>query len=345
MSTSVYKLFATALSIMAVAACTASEAKSDCAGLTAPCFAASGVAVLAEADAAKEILAVAESGAKKFKTHFQEDASPIVIVPGGKISNELSMQIEAAGFPAALPWVSESEKAKLTLESVKRQIEAQTKNLPPAVREKAMKQAIAQLSQQPMSTSMDAHQKGALAHELGHMWFMGEFTPKDKSRDTGHGYGGWGPDWLDETAAILMENDVLTQSRREAFAELSDDVVIPLSTFFTMEHPVMEAANALKDKITKDPETSAQAIILTGDEAADFFDSIDGDDPVVFYSQVRVFADFMIETTKDEAVFARVAALISKGGTIEDWLASGASNLPENVQALQGRWDSWRKAR
>lgn len=67
-------------------------------------------------------------------------------------------------------------------------------------------------------------------------------NPADVTR-----YAGPAPDWLDEMAAVLLENDALTDGRVEGLVTANaaaDELqaLWPLEEFFTMTHPAFEQA-------------------------------------------------------------------------------------------------------
>ena len=180
-------------------------------------------------------------------------------------------------------------------------------------------------------------ENGALAHELGHLWFISQFPDPSGAVGNNHAYGGWAPDWLDESAAILMENAVLRDQRREALKELDPDQLIPLETFFMMEHPLAQAAkNLVKDQTQKGNQ---QVVFLTGEEADKFLKESGQDDAGNFYSQVAGFAQYMIETTGDKTIFAKIAAHLSKGSNVSNWIET--SPHFKNLAQLDSAWQAW----
>jgi hypothetical protein len=82
-----------------------------------------------------------------------------------------------------------------------------------------------------------------VAHELGHIWFTAWY---DAGRDGAPGqYASTAPDWLDETAAILNEDEQGVAERRGGLAELLRDPetrLYPLAEFLNMAHPVLSSA-------------------------------------------------------------------------------------------------------
>jgi hypothetical protein len=90
-----------------------------------------------------------------------------------------------------------------------------------------------------------AHEAGVVAHELGHIWFKAWYEAERPRQPGERHYGSTAPDWLDETAAILNENDYLTAQRRSGLADLLDGEgpgPRPVSEFLTMTHPTATGA-------------------------------------------------------------------------------------------------------
>jgi hypothetical protein len=90
-----------------------------------------------------------------------------------------------------------------------------------------------------------AQDAGVVAHELGHIWFRDWYDGGRPRQPGQRQYGSTAPDWLDETAAVLNENDYLTTQRRSGLADLLDAEgprLRPLAEFLTMAHPTANAA-------------------------------------------------------------------------------------------------------
>lgn len=345
-------LYKTLLAALLLSAC-ASVPRVDSVGCAdfKPCYSQSGIAVLADKSTADPILASAQEGAKAFTRFFGVEITPIAIVPGGEITGDMQMALTDAGYNVSLPWISAADKVALTQSSIRQQVMEQTKGMPTAQQEAIIKMALAKADASKSGKSevelgdMSATERGVLTHELGHMWFMAAFKLADDNAASAHGYGGWAPDWLDEMAAVLLENDVLTHSRRKAFKTLPAEDLYPLEEFLTMEHPALKAAQALKDKIGHESDTGgSRAIILSGEEGEAFLKASAGSNPANFYTQVRGFADYVMTSTGDEQVFAKLAMHLSEGGTIESWLST-TDGLANDIEALSKEWAEWVKAR
>jgi len=311
------------------------------------CTERDGIAIMGGDGIEQSVLDTAIAAAGKFEDVFLTPAPPVMIVSGGRITPELNAQIIDAGFVTALPWVTETDQALLRRNSVLEQVRAQTENLPLEQRERLEAAALAQLEARTASADNDTGispevRDAALSHELGHLWFINSFPAPDSLPDAGRGYGGWAPDWLDEMAAVLLENEALTQRRRLAFSKLGGDDLFPFEEFFQMEHPSYATAEALREKYQNGvARGGAQAIILSGDEAQEFLAESETDAPVNFYLQTRGLADYFTETTQDPTVFSDLATHFSQGGNIETWLVT-RSDLPNTVEALETAWHDWR---
>lgn len=337
------------LTLCMLSACASTPVTDDqvsCEGLS-PCMIKNGIAVLSETPNTSELLQQAHIGAQNFQHYFGSAPVPSVIIPGGSVSQSLSESLNQAGFEVTLPWITEADSQKLKASAIRKQVLEQTQGLPEAQQEMIVQQALAKLGTQAGDSTLGDTQKGALTHELGHMWFMAAFKPELDSEisTSSHGYGGWAPDWLDETAAVLMENQTLTNSRRKAFAKIAKSDLYPLKTFLTMEHPSAGAAKALAERFSGDEQAGeSRAIILTGDEAAEFLTQSKGSDPAIFYTQTRGFIDFIMSQTDDPLIFASLTQHLAAGGELTTWLML-VPDMPNSIDALDAQWDTWLKAR
>ena len=321
------------------------SAATDCAGFDT-CQSRDRIAVLAASDIAEPILTTAHRGALNFKRYFGMNINPIAIMPGGEISLEMKKDLKKAGYKLSLPWISAADKQALIASSIRKQVMEQTKGMPAAQQQAIIEMALAKAeTNKSTSGEMSALEQGALTHELGHMWFIGAFQPEGQDNGGGHGYGGWAPDWLDETAAVLLENETLTASRRKAFKAIKADDLYPLELFLTMDHPALKSAQALAEKFGGVNSKGAnRAIILTDEEADEFLKGTGGSDPANFYTQVRGFADYVMRATGDDQIFAKLATHLGAGKSFESWL-SETDGLPDNMEDLTQSWYDWLAAR
>ncbi len=340
------KFIASVLAITALTACS-SVAKPDaspCTALQLDCTGSKNILIVGNAEEHDGLLKNALAASEKFQTTFDRAPAKIVIVPGGVITAKQNDVFKAAGY-TSLPWISASDKAKLRKSSIIRQVEEQTKGLPQSVKDSAMKQSLAAVKSRTNDTHASAVQAGAFAHELGHMWFINAFKPANAEAQKGHAYGGWAPDWLDETAAVLLENSTLNKRRRESFSKLNFEEIIPLRTFLTMEHPAAQAAKdllkTLPSEKMKGASSESRAIVLTGEEAREFLKNSGGNKTANFYAQVQVFTDFLLSYSNDTKVFVSLTEALLAGGTTETWLSSQDWGLPSTVAELDTAWLAW----
>ena len=331
--------------LLAACIATPSANAADCEVL-GPCVSIGNIAVMAEDAIADPILSTAQDGAVAFMRYFGVENAPIAIVPGGEVKPAMQEGLKAAGYALSLPWISAADKQLLVQSNIRRQVMEQTKDMPAEQQEVILRMALAKSGADASEPGdMSATEQGALTHELGHFWFMAAFKPARDETDGRHGYGGWAPDWLDETAAILLENETLTKSRRKAFKKMPAEAFYPLNEFLTMEHPSLKSAQALKEKFgNKTGSTGSRAIVLSGEDAQAFLNASGKSDPANFYTQTRGFADYVLEATGDERIFAKLAAHLGGGGTVESWLSS-TDGLADTMEGLNRDWAAYLTAR
>ncbi len=203
---------------------------------------------------------------------------------------------------------------------------------------KTMHNSIVQQIEQQLSHNVIA------AHELGHAWFIAKYWPDCLlSLDTSEQhYGGPASDWLDEAAAILMEDETLSASRRTYFADAfanTPDLFIPLARLFSMSHPNEHAA--------EEPAVGIRVVVTVKSPSA----AVDAQDKQfnadMFYAEIRVLADFMLERSNNDLLFASIAEAERAGQGMAGWLkAHGPANtLPETVAELEKEFIAWVSAR
>lgn len=194
-----------------------------------------------------------------------------------------------------------------------------------------------------------SRQRGLVAHELGHLWLGETFWPGDKMR-TERRYGISAPDWPDEVAAILMEDERTAQDRRRQFFQvyrgepanarlraITRDDLVDLVGYLNSEHPKFSsrAGNPVS------PATGTATVSVTV--------STEGSDAKVllFYLQSRMLADYLIDRSGDPAIFASIASAISRGQSFDQWLQARGTRLafPKTSHALAADWLTWLDAK
>lgn len=307
-----------------------------CSQISLPCQEIGDFAVIGETNEAVRYLDIMKRAAGDYKTHFRTEPVPTAVIMSSKLAPETIVEINEAGYVTTLPWLDTDAKAKLQEQDITKQLADQIKHLPEAARKQAMESLKAQLSASQPVLSLDK-ESGVLAHELGHLWFIAQFP--DPSGEVGkqYSYGGWAPDWLDESAAVLMENAVLRDRRREQLKELGEAKLIELKTFLTMEHPLAQAVkNLVKDQNNQGGE---QVVFMTGDDAEKFLAESGQSDAGNFYLQVSGFVEFMMGQTGDRTIFAKIASHFSQGGDLSSWTET--TSHFENLTELESAWLAW----
>lgn len=340
-------------SLAILAACsTAGEgefvSQGECQHTTFPCAYDNSLAVLAEPELVALIQPQLEAAARQFQQKFGRAPTTSIVVPGGSVDDDLSRSLKGNGYNVIMPWLSASDRRSLQEDSVRKQIETAMASHPDALCEAAIQSALAQLSDKPRADH--SLEQIALPHEMGHKWFIHEYGSKT-APETGHAYGGWAPDWLDEAAAIAMEPETSKATRRSRFSEMiSANRVFPLSEFLTMVHPAADAAkalsqrrNAMKDRLGDADESPSSnvAIVLTGEDAKQFMRDSGGDAAPDFYAQSLVFSDYLVAKSDRSNVIAVTARALSEGLSFEDWLPINPLGLPQDLNELQADWDTY----
>jgi hypothetical protein len=304
---------------------------------------AHGIVLGRNAAEVEEVARQAAVGEVRFRKYFGEPPPYAVLIDPA--DEAASQALRAAGVAVILPWLSEAEKQRRLKESVRRAVESQIagRGLGEEAVERMVGQALAQLEERREQASAPAG-SAAVPHELGHLWFIHTYWGEQRAAGEPR-YGGPGPDWLDEIAAVMMDGEDLIAPRREMFRRIyhgrAEGEIITLSDFLTMEHPTFETVKKLRES----GQVGQGISIITGDEMSSRGFAMEGS--IAFYSQVQVFADFLLERSGDPRIVAYIAEAISGGRTFEQWLAADAKRhqLGSSVAELDAIWRAWLEAR
>ncbi|MGY0561628.1 hypothetical protein ACW7G2_13020 [Luteimonas sp. A277] len=189
------------------------------------------------------------------------------------------------------------------------------------------------------TTGMMDRDQNSLRHEIGHAMYAAAFWP-DAVADSGQRYGSPAPDWLDEAAAIFMESPESQGARAGEFlaaVQVSPDSIPPLIEFLEMEHPVL-APSLMRQLERGTKSKSGIQMMVSGD--------MDSSGLVTFYGQSLLVGMFLIETSGDPLILARISAAIADSVPFPDWLADNGSShgLPPALASLQETWEAWSRA-
>ncbi|MEO1028112.1 MAG: hypothetical protein AAFX02_03530 [Pseudomonadota bacterium] len=239
---------------------------------------------------------------------------------------------------------SEEQKASIR-EQITEQLSVGGRTPNPVRLEAVYQQALTQYAEQHSdadpSTDTDQTVK-PLRHEIAHKLFIAAVWPPIEGKPA---YGGGAPDWLDEVAAILAEDEVLTASRRTQIRKIaSQDKLIPLETFFSMQHPAYEGALEMVRRFKEangDGSTSGVYSFSAEDfEAA----GIDLDaDAGKFYAQARGFIDYLDSRASGAKPLAVITDGLMDGRSLADTLADEGKNLgiPASIKELEKDFFTW----
>lgn len=308
---------------------------------------ATGIAIAANPERAQRLLALGEAAQIRFGKLFARDAGRYAIVEIGTagFTGAAREALRQAGYPVVLPWLAPQAYRDQAMASVRRGLEGRLSGLPEETRLAALKSAEAQMERQFSETATNDRDATAIPHELGHMWLIEAFWPGQGKIDGGH-YGGPGPDWLDEMAAIVLEPDSSAERRRSLFAERyrrhvasgggSDGALLDLADYFTKAHPVGDQARALVGSAASDG--GMQVRVLSGEEAQ----RIAGDG-IRFYLQSRAVADYLLAEGRNPALLGEIAGHVAKGGTFASWLAKAGPRhgLAAGLDRFTADWLVW----
>ncbi len=314
---------------------------------------ARGVALAGQRDRAQALLVLAEAGADRFIQRFGKPVARYAVVEGPEqpIGTAEVDALNKAGFVTVLPWLSTAAKREQIESAVRRGVTTKMAGQSPDVIEAAIAQALVQATRSLDPSVNVKVESAAVPHELGHGWYRAMYWPAAGAPGGKAHYGGPGPDWMDETAAVLMEAPTMYDERVVQFGDryrryrkdpaAADDatrLLIDLPNFFGETHPALAQVKALQQSDAKDGVATRTVRVLAGAQAEAIAAGA-----ARFYLQSAVGALYLAERTGDPKIFARIGAAFGRGESIEHWLANAEPKgmLPRDLKALQADWLSW----
>lgn len=266
-----------------------------------------GIAIAADEPAARALLAQAAVGAARFRAAFgREPARYAIFLYDSPAGGHATRQaLRGLGFVALLPMPSATLLA----------------GRPPGGGTAG-----------PSAGGGTGEPRGAnfVAHELGHGWYTAAFWADVPAPAGTMRYGSAAPDWLDEAAAMLMEDEDGARDYRQRFGDGRDPAhagstlpELSLAELTTMTHPAMAA-------LVGRPAGAGPMVRVTSA-------------PTLFYAQSRVFADYLIERSGDRRILAAVSQGLKARGGFDAWLAGDGARhrLAGSLAAMQQDWNAW----
>lgn len=347
-------LTAFGMAVAAVTAGIAQPAASDHCQRAAPaapakkCHLLPNGAVLApDASEAARLGALLLEGEARFQRHFGRPPPPYAVVQDAAPGE--ADALKGAGFVRTLSWLTPAQFEAAAVASLRRGAEAQAsaRGLSAEEARQLADQAEQGWLARNGGEARIEREADVVPHEAGHGWYIETFW-RDKSVERAGHYGGPGPDWMDEVAAILMEGPTGTGDRRQQFemiyrgappggplAQIRLADLLDVQRFLSQDHPARRLPGNM---LGRQSGTTVTVQVLAGEEAR-----AAGRDTTIFYLQGRMFADFLIDRTGNPAVFASIGEAFGRGQTMAAWLADQGPrhNLPTSLPELDRAWREW----
>ena len=287
---------------------------------------AGGVALAATEAEARTLLAQAGTGERRFRAAFGREPARYAVFSfedpaAGRTTAEA---LRGLGFTVVLPLPSDALRERQMAEAMAR---LQLGAPPGAAPGRVVRRDGASGSGEPRGPNF-------VPHELGHQWYVAAFWSGAAPQPAGtRRYGSPAPDWLDEAAAMLMEDAAGDQGYRQRFADgRSEDAQraalvppeIPLAELLRMEHPALAGLPA--------PGAAPGAVNVLATSR-----------PSLFYAEARVFTDYLVEKSGDPRILAVVSDGLRGGDTFAAWLAAHGREhrLATSFEAMQADWSGW----
>lgn len=325
----------------------------------------------------KELSAPVATAQDLFKTHFAVPVPQGAVLESPNITSKQESALKKTGLRWLLPWLDSADSQAMMQATLRAQLRSEMPKASEQEIDALLKQSIDSLGAaspspgekktNPSALGASLLQEsslqleGSLQHEIGHVLFIHSFWgghegETDGVKGTAMVYGApEAPDWLDETAAILMENDELTHSRRKSFEDQIQQKGLqslkPLKEYFAMPHPGLQSPDILKlleEEENQPAEGKSKSVrtmvTLITDKEITPEQRAHAEQEAEFYSLARVFADFMLEQSRDPHVFGKIASALREKRSMADWLKTPGTQLPfRTIEELEVDWQKWVK--
>lgn len=266
-----------------------------------------------------------DEAVSRFESAFGRAAPKVVLLLGDDPGPSLLQIIRDRGAVSAV-WPSAAQTRTLVRQALKAQLASLGgANSPEG--EARLNAVLTRFdAQQP--TSPSAVEVGTYQHEIGHAVFAAVFYRNAAPAD---GYGTPAPDWLDEAAAIVVENQALNEARRARYSARDSAVCRPLASLFSTRHPQSSTGGVrgtVTVRVAVGPPTSEQ-----GKEVSE---------TAAFYMRVRAFLDYL-ESVRPR-VFPAFADAVSGGMDVEMALRrvrDETGDGPGAIAQLQAEYEQW----
>ncbi len=306
----------------------------------ATCLEAERLLVVAsDPERAQTIFDTALGAQSMFEAQFGIEAANIAVVEDIQTFPGLAESLSEDGY-AIKPWISPAMMRSTLEAQIRPAMQSQLSQA--GLSQAAIDAQIETVLRERVDQNENVrHQDAIIPHELGHIWLMEGFDWPQIERTEHRVYGAAAaPDWLDETFAVAMETDALTSERRASMcSDLSDGLQDQVGTFFTMEHPLLAAADAAANararvlEASGETATSGPSLMVTSLESLGV-DERAGVTTYRFYNLSRVMVDYAQATTGGVAAFSDLSTHIAEGGSQRSWLAEQNYGWPSTIEGL-----------
>ncbi|WP_374132983.1 hypothetical protein [Sphingomonas sp. 28-62-20] len=293
-----------------------------------------GAVIAPSTDVGRYITALNEA-AERYARHFGAPKRPIMLAVGTELLPDQIASLRARNIPL-LNWPRTVLDPKVIEAAIRKQIDTQFPAATAEAKADILQKLLAKLSATPGNAGGSV-EMGIIQHEFGHLWFMLDFDGL-APRASKSGYGSTAPDWLDEMAAVLVENDAITTKRRSdlkmALRRPGGSRLETQSRLLQRDHPMPRIANG---------KVGSVAVTIRADATNDAAAALERETVSDFYIQARGFADFVIASTHDDMVFGKISVALSRGQSFERWLSENGAQigLSDSLPGLEIQWRAW----
>lgn len=269
-----------------------------------------------------EVAAAMDGTLERFNRHFGVlERAEVLVVLGIAGSDAAIARLQAEGVHV-LSWPTKVQQQALIADALRQELERQLHSLSRAQRRAFIDDTLRRYADSAEANSSSI-ETGVLEHEIAHSYFIELYDSGEAA--TGHGarYGSAAPDWIDELAAIVCENEALTGLRRRQYETMEVAQPGALLAHLAAEHPRSKSSGHRAPGVAPGGITVRASLTPRSQGTSEGPRAPSKPNEMsAYYTRSRALADFLFARTRDPLIVREIALHVRAGGNLESWLRS-----------------------